>query len=541
MVYPKQNYPLEPRIFWELFQNEEKYVGIRFGSTTRYVMIDIDTTSPYHPNKSATDFGKILAKLSLLGLGDPVAIRSSWSGGIHLYYGFPEPLETFKVALLVKKCLVDAEFKLKSGWLEIFPNPKPFYKDKISDYNAHALPLQAGRGSILLKIEYWSTFAEVVPVMLSDGEKYNAEEVKLFNDLMEESAATCNLNKLKKKLEAAYTDRSKYKEHYKELVLSEKAAEWKSELVKMTSEGFGDYGQTNWLLHKIGVLGFVFEHKEGDELISYMYEQVISAPGYREYCRHQHEIEKRCQQWAKCISETEYYCKYSGFPVRNLMNYEGMFSKITSGTNKNPNPKPPRQNIHNINQAQEATERIMNAIASLKEEEKYPQGISARMMAIIGKTKELYGKGVSRRTLYKPLNEELWNPDYNIPDPWESEELQPPTQQPANPVTPVTPETPSPTIAGLLPPAKNRPTVEISFICWKLYTEAFLTYPLQKITTKQKLEPAQGGISHLKNVYEGLLTCRQKFRPLLGGIFCRYDNFLEKSRFQPLGGIKRSL
>ena len=32
-----------------------------------------------------------------------------------------------------------------------------------------------------------------------------------------------------------------------------------------------------------------------------MVEFAINLPGYREYCRHQHEIEKRCRDWARSI------------------------------------------------------------------------------------------------------------------------------------------------------------------------------------------------------------------------------------------------
>jgi len=529
------NHPLEPRVLWKHFKDKEIYLGIRFGSQTKYVMIDIDSTSPYHPEKSGADFKKILDALESLGFGLPVAIRSSWSGGIHIYYGFREPLSTYHVALCVTKCLVDAGFKLKSGWLEIFPNPKSFDRNRITDYKAHALPLQAGRGSILLQIETWFTEAEVRPAGLYSGEEYSSNQVKLFNDLMEESAATSDLRKLKKKLEVAYSQKSKYQECYNNLVLSEKAAEWKSELTYMISEGFTSKGQTNWLLHKIGVLGLVFEHLEGDDLISYMYDTVTNAPGYQAYCSHQHEIERRCKEWAKCISETGYYCKYRGFPPRGLMSYERMLSKVSQGTNKNPLPKPPKQNLHNINQAAEAHEKIINAIASLQQQGKYPFGKAVRMMAIIGKTKELYGVGVSRRTLYKPENLRQWNPEYEIPDPWEENQLQP--QKSNQPVLQVIQELQKPAIAGLLPPAESPNQEQISSDGCKPYGEAFLTYPIKKIPTYHRLEPAQGGISHLPNVYEGLLPGLRLSRPLHSGKARRPSENLAKSAFQPLGDI----
>lgn len=531
----EQNYPLEPRILWKHFTDPEIFIGIRFGSQTRYLMIDLDSTSPYHPDHSPADFKKILDSLERLGFGIPVATRSSWSGGLHICYGFPEPLPTYKIALLAKKGLIDTGFQLRSGQLEIFPNPKAYSQNKISDYKAHALPLQAGRGSILLQIETWSTEAYVEPVRLFDGKEYNPHQLKQFNDLMEESAATCNLNKLNKNLEKAYQQRSKYQERYKNLTLSDKAAEWEDDLVHMISSGFGDFGQTNWLLHKIGVLGFVFLHKEGSELVNYMREQVTGAPGYKEYCRHQHQIEKRCAQWAKCISETGYYCKYRGFPVRQLMNFEKLTRQITKGTNKNPN-SPPQQNKHNKEQASLATKKIISAIQQLQKHGEYPFGKAVRMRAIIDKTKELYGIGVSQRTLYRRENLQLWNPDYEITDPWEEELI---STQPNPPRQTIAQELQKPAIAGLLPPAKNPIPVKIRHRPQNPYPEAFLTSPLPKLTICTWLEPLPRGISHLPNAYEGLLSTLLPWSPSTGSHGSSPSENLPESAFPPLWGINQ--
>jgi hypothetical protein len=40
-------YPLRPRTLWQLWQDATQLVGVRFGSTTQYALVDIDAHSQY--------------------------------------------------------------------------------------------------------------------------------------------------------------------------------------------------------------------------------------------------------------------------------------------------------------------------------------------------------------------------------------------------------------------------------------------------------------------------------------------------------------
>jgi len=62
--------------------------GVRFGKATNYLMLDIDATSAYHPSRDPFAIGRILEALEPLGLYKPVAVSSSYSDGIHLYFPF---------------------------------------------------------------------------------------------------------------------------------------------------------------------------------------------------------------------------------------------------------------------------------------------------------------------------------------------------------------------------------------------------------------------------------------------------------------------
>ena len=127
--------------------------GVRFGATTKYLVIDIDARSAYHPRRDALAIGRILEALEPLGLVSYVAISSSYNNGIHLYFSFEDALPSWKLALAAKVSLENKGFKLQGGQLELFPNPKP-HSDLPLNYNGHRLPLQ--QGSYLLN-EDWET------------------------------------------------------------------------------------------------------------------------------------------------------------------------------------------------------------------------------------------------------------------------------------------------------------------------------------------------------------------------------------------------
>jgi hypothetical protein len=80
-------YPLKPRILWQRWQDPHRIIGVRFESQTRYGLVDIDVNSPYcHPQAIA----EIRAALETIGLVRTLLIRSSHSGGLHLYLPLPE-------------------------------------------------------------------------------------------------------------------------------------------------------------------------------------------------------------------------------------------------------------------------------------------------------------------------------------------------------------------------------------------------------------------------------------------------------------------
>jgi hypothetical protein len=114
---------------------------------TRYGLLDIDAESPYCNPESLAE---IRAALETIGIVRTLLIRSSHSGGLHLYIPLPEPIKTFDLAVALHECLSAQGFQFTNGQLEQFPNVKTYGNERIVHYNGHRLPLQPHTNSCLL-------------------------------------------------------------------------------------------------------------------------------------------------------------------------------------------------------------------------------------------------------------------------------------------------------------------------------------------------------------------------------------------------------
>ena len=113
-------------------------IGKRFGQLTRYLMIDIDIHSAFHPDNGG--FHPILAVMERLGLCRYLIVRSSTSGGIHLYFPLLEPVNAWQLAATAHNALTASGITIAGGQCELFPNKKSFN----AEFNGHRLPLQTG-------------------------------------------------------------------------------------------------------------------------------------------------------------------------------------------------------------------------------------------------------------------------------------------------------------------------------------------------------------------------------------------------------------
>ncbi|MBW4444272.1 MAG: hypothetical protein KME10_24205 [Plectolyngbya sp. WJT66-NPBG17] len=361
-------YPLRPRVLWQWWKDSTKLVGVRFGNQTLYGLIDIDLLSRYHPAQDPKALSTIRLALETIGIYRTVLIRSSFSGGLHLYIPLPYTVPTFGLASALKQCLESQGFSLDPGQLEIYPNTKSYaLSGEFVEYNGHRLPMQPRSGAVLLD-------DDCSPLSQDLGRFFTAWDWAAQGQSLEEvheaiSVARSNGNKRRRRRMSIIED-------------------WREDLQTEINEGWTGFGQTNHLLKTIACYGVVFEGIKGEKLAEFVHTTAMAAHGYEEFCRHQHEIKQRACVWAR--SAEGYYWSLGDTPKRE----SGKVSnKIVP---------------FNLSRSHDAQQRIQEIVDSLEKKGEFPKTATARVKAI-------EAQGISTRTLYKYKS--LWHPFYySTPD-----------------------------------------------------------------------------------------------------------------------------
>ena len=386
-------YPLRPRVLWNLWQDAQTLVGVRFGHETSYALIDIDAGSQYCNPDAIAD---LKAALETIGITRTLLLRSSWSGGLHLYIPLPEPVNTFNLAVALTECFKAQGFTLGAGQLETFPNVKAYGVATFTEYNGHRLPMQPGSGSCLLD----NAFNPL------------GDSLDRFFWIWDGAASHQDLAALN---QAMKVGRVNHRKRPKRRVQVTQA--WREDLEIDISEGWTGIGQTNALLKAIACYGVVFEQLQGSALEEYVLRIATTRPGYEQYCRHKGDIQRRIKAWVRAAES--YYWPLGSEPKRQ-------------GDGQGPDAIPFNQRL-----ADEAQERVRAAVEQLRQLGQLPDMITARAQAIARQG------GIAMRTLYKNLT--LWHPHHQeepalveIPQP-ESipETLEPPEMIASDPPKPL--------------------------------------------------------------------------------------------------------
>lgn len=367
----ERRHPLSDRFI----QQHSYLYGVRFGAETNYCLLDIDAGSLYHPQHDPFAISNIVAALEPLGLVSYIACTSSYSGGLHVYFPFQQAQSSWKLAIVLSSLLENAGFKIISGQLEIFPNPKPYSTEGTASlFNAHRLPLQVG--SYLLDRDFqpiWSDAHEFV-------RQWKFAQCR--NDLN-----TITLKQILKQVK---------RRHF---YISGKADKFINDLNAEIELGWTGPGQTNRLLGRITMRSYIFHHilsggqpLEGSALIEDIVKVARSLPGYQDWCQHQHEIEHRAAEWARCIENSHYF--HYGDPNGK---FKAKSQELEAAIEQAP--------TWNQQRSQQTRERIRSAIAQLLERGELPANATARFKALL---QYKIGGG----SLYR--HRDLWHPNYLI-------------------------------------------------------------------------------------------------------------------------------
>jgi len=351
--HTNSKYPLSPRDLIEKLRSPNEIIGVRFGTETRYLMLDVDADSPYHPEKDEQGINKIVGSMEGIGLARYILVQSSDSTGLHLYFPLPEPVNSFSLACAARHTLEKAGLTIKGGTLETFPNVKAYSETTKTLFNGHRLPLQ--EGSYLLNSNY---------------EPY-AQSLEAFLIAWKNAAASQDMKILNKAIATAPRPKTfKTKE-------TSKGNEWRSDLERRIETGWTDKGQTNELMFQIAQYGRVFLGIDDEiELAEYIATKTKSSNGFYEYSNHTQEVEQLALDKAKNVIANYYpYGSKSG-----LTNSE------RNGKTKEQKPS--------------ALERIKAAIAQIKDQ------VFQTTRALLETLAKLLN--ISYSTLYK--FKELWQP-----------------------------------------------------------------------------------------------------------------------------------
>jgi hypothetical protein len=342
--------------------------GVRLGPNTAYGLLDIDRGSPYHPRYDPLALDRICKTLEPLGLVRHLSLTSSDSQGLHVYLPCAEPLPSWQLALTITTLLESAGFKVRPGWLEVFPNRKPFAANgNISLFNGHRLPLQQGS------------------YLLNDDLQPIASSQRAFVRQWHLATAHNDINTDVLKQTIRQTRRETYR-------VSGKAQKFINDLHAEIEPGWSGPGQTNHLLGRITMRSYIFGHilyadapLNGQALVDDIVSVARALPGFEDYCGHQHDLIKKAKAWAHAIENESRYFPY------------GIGKSALARRSKRSGP------TWNQQQEAKARQHIQQVVKSLRQQSTWPSGITARFNL-------LCAASISGQTLYK--HRDLWHPVY---------------------------------------------------------------------------------------------------------------------------------
>ncbi|NJM85131.1 MAG: hypothetical protein HC839_02485 [Leptolyngbyaceae cyanobacterium RM2_2_21] len=185
--------------------------------------------------------------------------------------------------------------------------------------------------------------------------------------------------------------------------VSSKADKFLNDLNAEIELGWTDTGQTNYLLGRITMRCYIFHHVlqggeplQGQQLIDQIVAIAKALPGYRQWCQHQFEIEKRAAEWACCIENSRYFpygAQQGKYKAKQTLAADEISKTASTLT-------------WNQRQIQAVRQKIQAAISDLLAKQNLPEKATARFKCLAG-----YGIGGS--SLYR--HTDLWHPSFWTP------------------------------------------------------------------------------------------------------------------------------
>jgi hypothetical protein len=367
------------------WRDEDELVGVRPGSQSNQLVIDIDLGSEYNPHLSEngenwTEIEKIRTILLEIGL-ETRLFYSSDQGGIHIRAFLPELVKSIHLGAAVEYALIDAGYNFENGQLELSPRIKPYDPDpkKITLQQAFRLPLQKGGAYIGIGHdveERLNSLDHLVEIIKDNCEEQDMQVLKAAMEVAYDRLYAANKNK-------KYTPTARGT-----------AQKFKESMEDRMERGFTATGQTNELMQEVVKYGYIFLRHEGENLKDWLEQTIEELPGYRDYCGHQNEMARKAAEWQKWVENSHYYP------------YGGKVSSIKTSTEVKQN--------RNKEKAERTLNKLKLVVRNIKENFKT---VTALFAKIREKAAEFtsFGTKFSNDTLYKPEYLEIWRKLLEVP------------------------------------------------------------------------------------------------------------------------------
>ena len=289
-------FKLTPIELEQLHQDPDSLVGIRPDSQTRWLVIDIDHHSTYHPQNNPHWLPQIQEALESIGITRILPCQSSFSGGLHLYLPLPELVSSFWLSICIKLNLEAIGIKLIGGECELYPNPKR-YVPKGKGFSLFAgirLPMQPGSG-------FYPLDGDLNPLPWT---------LEQWLTAFEQSAQHQDFAQLEQSITHSQEVFQLRRRHQPKSLAS-----WQSRIEQEKAQGWNGSGETNEKLKVFACEARVFLGMDSAEQIAeYVEETARNSPGFYEHSRHVRELKRRCKDishWA-----LKYYWPNGTTPLR---------------------------------------------------------------------------------------------------------------------------------------------------------------------------------------------------------------------------------
>lgn len=232
---------------------------------TMAACIDVDINSRYHPANDGEGIEPVKNALAEIGLIEALEFQSSFSTGMHLWYPLPAATKSWELANAIDDACRAKNLEIRGGVLELSPNRKNFD----SNFKLIRAPLSVDGNAL------W----------LGDIGGLEESDVAILRHFFNSAANYNRFTPLQAKPAIVSGSSS--------ITRSKKSSKNKLDFYKCRlADGFSGPGQTQEISLAALIVARMAEGVDSLQLLRQrLIELVTTAPGFREYCDHQQEIE----------------------------------------------------------------------------------------------------------------------------------------------------------------------------------------------------------------------------------------------------------